>query len=103
MIVLYCRSGCPHCASMREALEDLAIDARVVELARGAALPDELPAHARLPILTDEGLSYRGSRAILEHLEELRLFREDWYRFQSDACYCDEADTQARPAESRAD
>ncbi len=104
MIVLYCRSGCPRCTSVREALEDLAIDARVVEVAEGAALPDTLPSGARLPVLTDEGKTYRGGAAILEHLAELRLFKEEWYRYQSDVCYCDEdSETEARPMDSRAD
>lgn len=103
MIVLYCHVGRPCCSSVLEALEELAIAAHVVEVAEGAALPDELPSGTRLPVLTDGGEIYRGGAAILEHLEELRLFKEDWYRFQSDACYCDEADeTEARRTDSRA-
>jgi hypothetical protein len=26
----------------------------------------------------------------IAHLEELEQFKELWYKFQSDACYCDE-------------
>jgi len=37
-----------------------------------------------------------GSEAAIEHIEELRRFKEDWYRFQSDACYCEEEETEAR-------
>ncbi len=104
MIVLYCRSGCPRCTSIREVLEDIAIGARVVDVTEGAALPDTLPSGVQLPVLTDEGETYRGGAAILEHLEELRLFKEEWYSYQSDACYCDEdSETEARPTHSRAD
>jgi len=96
MILLYCRTGCPRCGSVRDALEELAIDTSVVEVARGAAPPEELPAPARLPVLVDDGVTYQGSGAILEHIEELRRFKEDWYRLQSDACYCEEEETEAR-------
>ncbi len=96
MITLYCRTGCPRCASVRDALEELAIDARIVELAEGSPLPGEVPAAARLPVLMDDGEPHVGSEAAIEHIEELRRFRDDWYRFQSDACYCEEEETEAR-------
>jgi glutathione S-transferase len=101
MTILYCRASCPRCTSVREALEELAIECRIVQVAPGAPMPEGLPAGARLPVLIDEGEAYLGSGAVLDHLEELRLFKEDWYRFQSDACYCDEEDVEARPPDGR--
>jgi hypothetical protein len=96
MIVLYCRAGCPRCTPAREALEELAIAARVVEVPAGAPLPDDLPADARLPVMLDEGETYQGGAAVLDHVAQLRQFTEDWYKFQSDACYCEEEETTAR-------
>jgi hypothetical protein len=30
----------------------------------------------------------QGKDKILAHLEDLEGFKEQWYKFQSDACYC---------------
>jgi hypothetical protein len=59
-------------------------------VASRAELKDVLPKLKRLPAMDDEGKLYQGIDAIMKHLEELEAFKEQWYKFQSDACYCDE-------------
>lgn len=84
MITLYRTPDCPACRRMQEVLEDLVVDHRVVTVRRPADRPDDLPA------LRDDDQLIHGRDAVLAHLEELERFRELWYKFQSDACYCDE-------------
>jgi hypothetical protein len=90
MIKLYCRTDCPRCRSLAEALRELAIRCEVIRVPPGEPVPPELGEEAELPVLTDEDSIFRGPEAILDHLEELEGLKEDWYRFQSDVCYCEE-------------
>ncbi|MFW6189762.1 MAG: hypothetical protein ACOC7T_04935 [Planctomycetota bacterium] len=88
MIVLYCRPGCPRCASLHGMLERLALKSRLVEVGPDEQLPDDLPEDTAL---RDGEELYTGGAAVAEHLDELEVFKEWWYKFQSDACYCDES------------
>lgn len=42
------------------------------------------------PVLEDEGKQYKGLADISRQLDELEKVRQQWYKFQSDACYIDE-------------
>jgi len=93
MITLYRKRGCPRCTDIEEALKELTLAHRVVDVEEGEGargIPENLGEPRRTPVLVDEGEVFRGSRAILDHLEGLKGFRALWYKFQSDACYCDE-------------
>ncbi len=90
MVKLYCRADCPRCRSLAEALRDLAIRCDIVRVPPGEPVPAQLGEAAELPVLTDEDGAFRGSQAILGHLDELEGLKEDGYRFQSDVCYCEE-------------
>ena len=93
MITLYRKRGCPRCADIEEALKELTLAHRVVDVGEGAGeekMPEGIGEPRRPPILVDEGEAFRGPGAILDHLESLKGFRALWYKFQSDACYCDE-------------
>ena len=90
MITLYCTTGCPRCDSLREALGDLTIAHRVVEVRSAGDLPDEAGEVSELPVLIDEDGVFAGAAAVADHLQELESLRDEWYKFQSDACYCGE-------------
>lgn len=53
-------------------------------------LTDGLPQQRQPPVLVDEGRVFEGEGLILEHLDKLKKFREEWYKYQSDVCYCEE-------------
>ncbi len=89
MITLYRTPDCPRCSDIQSTLRDMAVAHEVVVLESADRLPAGLEADA-LPVLVDDGAVVQGAEAIFERLEELEGFREQWYRFQSDACYCDE-------------
>jgi hypothetical protein len=72
-------------------LEDLAIKSKIVELESERSLPEELPEDTDLPVMRDDEELYEGAEAIADRLDELKVFKEWWYKFQSDACYCDES------------
>jgi hypothetical protein len=40
--------------------------------------------------LKDQDSSSQGLNQIYEKLKHLQQFKDNWYRFQSDACYVDE-------------
>ena len=90
MVTLYCKAGCPRCRSLEEALRHLAVQCCVVSFTPADPRPDELPEGMHLPVLRDGDELFQGAEEILAHLDELTDFKEWWYKFQSDACYCDE-------------
>ena len=90
MITFFRTSDCPGCEAIEEVLEDLCIAHKVV-LVPQSGVPDEsMPDEAKPPILVDDDKVIRGNKNIIAYLEELKGFKELWYKFQSDACYCDE-------------
>jgi hypothetical protein len=44
----------------------------------------------RIPLLVTRAQYIEGEKNILEYLEDLRKFKAEWDKFQSDSCYCDE-------------
>jgi hypothetical protein len=90
MTTLYCREGCPACESLADELKTLAIRQKVKRLGRHEELPAELPPGTPLPALMDEDHVFAGPQAAIARLTELAELKEDWYRYQSDACYCNE-------------
>jgi len=89
MLILYRTPGCPRCSDIQEALEDLSVAHKVVQVRARDDLPQQLRDRYSLPLLVDEDEIVQGSARILEHLERLEHFKELWYKFQSDVCYCD--------------
>ncbi len=88
MLTFYRTPNCNGCAAIQEVLENLAIPHETVVLQSPEDLPANLAASAP-PVLVDEHKVFQGQKNILAHLEELEDFKELWYKFQSDACYCD--------------
>lgn len=90
MIRFFRTRDCKGCAAIQEALEELSLAHKVVVLDSKNDLPGEFAAAGPPPVLMDDKETIQGRERILAHLEKLAEFRELWYKFQSDACYCDE-------------
>jgi glutathione S-transferase len=90
MIEFYRMRRCKGCAAIQAALEDLGITHETVVLESPDDLPPEMASMGRPPILVDGRDAIAGSKNIVAHLEELERFKELWYKFQSDTCYCDD-------------
>lgn len=89
-MTFYRKKSCPKCAQIQEALQELSLAHKVVIVQRRDELSGLLPSDVKLPVLHDEGELYQGADAIMAHMEKLAAFKERWYGYQSDACYCDE-------------
>jgi hypothetical protein len=44
----------------------------------------------QIPLLMDSKKHIEGEKNIVAYLEELHKFKEEWDKFQSDSCYCDD-------------
>jgi hypothetical protein len=75
---------------IQEALQELCLAHEVVLVTASGASRGSLPEGTRPPVLVDDGKVYQDRSAIHAHLEELKAFRELWYKYGGDACYCDE-------------
>jgi len=89
MIKLYCSRKCPRCGDIVDLLDELAVAHEVIYVT------DEnrrqvLPKQTSEPVLVEGKNIVQGSKAITDYLEKLEDFKQLWYKFQSDACYCDE-------------
>jgi hypothetical protein len=47
--------------------------------------------YSGVSVLVNGGNTFQGHKGIIAHLQELDGFMDLWYKFQSDACYCDES------------
>lgn len=91
MITFFRTKSCPGCSAIQETLEELCIAHKVILVDENRGRSSGLPAGARPPVLVDEDEVIQGGDAIIGHLEKLKDFKAVWEKFQSDACYCDEA------------
>jgi len=88
-MTFYRTKDCPGCQAIEDTLNDLAIAYDCVAVEDGNELPGELVGQ-KLPILIDEGKTIRGSSNIIDHLADLANLKKQWYKYQSDACYCED-------------
>jgi glutaredoxin len=88
-MTFYRTKNCPGCQAIEGTLNDLAIAFDCVALEDKSGLPDELSGQ-KLPLLVDEGKLIQGGRDIVDHLAQLAEFKEQWYKYQSDVCYCED-------------
>ena len=90
-MIRFCRTKkCDGCGQIEEMLKDLCIRHEVIVVEDDG--DERLPAGTRAPVLVDEDEVVEGMAAIAEHLTALGKFRALWYKYQSDACYCDDED-----------
>jgi glutaredoxin len=97
MLTLYYRPECPRWTRIKDTLEELALAHETREVKDRGDLPEEAPEDVELPLLVDDGAEYAGSAAVADRLQELQRFKELWYKFQSDVCYCEEEGDVATP------
>lgn len=89
MITFYQNKNCHDCEAIEERLQELSLAHKTVTAGR----EDDRKTDYRglpLPRLEDDGKIITGHNQIAEHIAELNEFKEQWEKFQSDACYCDE-------------
>lgn len=89
MLILYRKEDCPSCKAIQETLESMSLAHKVVIVNDENRNQTEIPGNISLPVLRDGDETISGNRKILDHLEELEDFKKEWYKFQSDVCYCD--------------
>lgn len=90
MIALYRTREGDGGAAVEERLAELCLAHETVVAESAADLPEGLCDAGGLPVLVDEHDVFVGAEAILGHLEALEAYRAQWYKYQSDVCYCDE-------------
>jgi hypothetical protein len=88
MITFFRTSSCHRCDEIQETLD---VDCFAYQLIRvpGGATPSYLPMGEKPPVLMDGDQVIQGASRILAHLEELRIFKRLWGKYQSDSCYVD--------------
>ena len=70
-------------------MEDLGIAHKVVLVPQEGAPEESMPHGIRPPVLADDEKIIQGIKNIIAYLEEMKEFKELWYKYQSDVCYCD--------------
>lgn len=90
MITFYRTKHCKGCQGIQTILEEMTLAHEVVIVEKSNEDIPGLPPGIRPPAMMDDKELIKGKRAIFAHLEEMEGFKEQWYKFQSDACYCDE-------------
>lgn len=88
MLKFYHNPHCPKCGEIQDVLEAMNFAHQGIAVKNSNEIGDDDFADKKLPMLIDDNKIFEGSEAILQHLEELKGFKELWDKFQSDACYC---------------
>lgn len=90
MITFYRTDRCDGCKAIETTLKEMRLAHEVEVVSGPEELPDVAPDDARPPVLVDQDEVFVGRDDILGHLEQMQDFKDQWYKFGSDACYCDE-------------
>ena len=90
MITFFRNDDCPPCDAVEETLREMSLAHKVVRLGTAGSPPDPVPHGITAPALVDGDERFEGIPKIHRHLEDLRRFKAEWDKFQSDACYCDD-------------
>lgn len=83
----YRHRECSKCESIEETLDDLVL-AHTTVVIKDYPKTNALPVDTQPPVLVDDETVYEGEDDILQHIDELKEFRDKWYKYQSDVCYC---------------
>ena len=89
MLKFYRHKNCLNCDSIQEALGKMATGCTTVYIKKYPPVPNAA-SDPQPPVLVDEQRIFEGVRSILDHLTELSDFESQWYKYQSDVCYCDQ-------------
>ncbi len=87
-MTLYMTEHCSTCSQVRESLEETALAHKTVVLPTEGP-SDRLPEGTQPPVLVDDDQVIQGSGAIFDYIDELREFKREWLKYQSDVCYGD--------------
>jgi len=90
MLIFYRAKDCTGCKGIQSTIEAMRFAHKIVIVKKGPLRAAHIPPGTKPPVLVDEKEVIQGRENILRHMEELEDFKEQWYKFQSDACYCDE-------------
>ena len=88
MITFYRKDDCPSCDAIQESIEDLCLKHQLIFVDKNGPQRKPVPDGTRPPVLVDDDQVFEGAEDIMNHMEQLGAFVEEWNRFQSDACYC---------------
>lgn len=80
--------NCRECQDICEALSEMSLAHEVVLVSD--KLPKQIEDHpiSSLPAIIEGRKTAAGLPAVKQHIKEIRKFKADWDRFQSDSCYC---------------
>ena len=90
MIELYRRADSQLGDAIEAALRDMVVAYELV-VVEPEQEPANLPAGTALPAIKHDERLIVGQATLVAYLSELEQLVADWRRFQSDACYVDEA------------
>ncbi len=88
IMTLYLVENSRTCAEIREALDATALAYETVVLPP-QAWHEELPEGTEPPVLVDDEKVIQGGNDIFAYIDQLKGFKADWLKYQSDACYSD--------------
>jgi hypothetical protein len=86
MLTFFRTSSCRRCDEIQEILDSDCLAYQVIIVPGGDA-PGYRPMGARPPVLADGDAVIQGAERIMSHLGELRRFKSQWEKYQSDSCY----------------
>lgn len=89
MVTFYYKPSSEAGERIREVLKEQVLAYKPVCVEPDKGRPEGLPEGMEPPVLIDGEEIFQGREAILRHLEKMKAFGAEWYKFQSDACYCD--------------
>ena len=91
MITLYRVAECAACDDVQEALRELVVAHKVVDVEREeSSAADKAWAERDLPVITDGDQVVSGPSAVRDYLAELTHDLVQWRKYQTDACYVDD-------------
>lgn len=80
--------NCKTCSDIRASLEATALAHETV-VVPPQGWSGRVPEGTEPPVLVDDEKVIQGSDDIFAYIDHLRVFKEDWLKYQSDVCYPD--------------
>jgi glutaredoxin len=87
-MTLYITENCKTCSEIREALDATAIAHETVVVPQQGR-SERLSEGTQPPVLVDDEKVIQGSNDVFAYIDQLKGFKADWLKYQSDVCYAD--------------
>jgi hypothetical protein len=87
-MTLYITEDCKTCSDIRESLEATALAHETVVVPQ-QGWSEQVPQGREPPVLVDDEKVVQGSNEIFAYIDQLKGFKADWLKYQSDVCYPD--------------